>query len=186
MPNLYEELVSHPGQAADLIARLGPSSPSDRKDALAAVKWLVNAFLVPAKSLLATSDEEPDYRYFNLQEIAGSDFPDLLLGLLADDFPSLHEPLPDRELAPLLDQYGFGITDPDKRKAFFIAWTAQRAIFIIRRLLKVLEDANASDPAAESMELDELRQLMAAPLPELDRDLIGLIIKKRTSNAPSG
>jgi hypothetical protein len=185
MSDLLGTIASHVQEARERIGRLNPDSATDREAALEALCGLYERFVVPAAALAEDGKGGP--RYFDLQRIAGSDFPDLLLGSLALDVPGLpREAPPDSVLAPLLDEYGFDIGTPEKRRAFFQAWTAQRAVHLSRELLAFFGNGTAALPERREAELSAFRRLLAQPLPDLERGLLEGIVRAREAECGDG
>ena len=181
MPDLLHAIMSHVQESRERISRLDPCSEPDREAALQTLCALYERFVVPAAAL--AEDGQGGFRYFDLQRIAGSDFPDLLLGSLALDIPGLpQEPPLDSVLEPLLDEYGFDIGTPERRRAFFQAWTAQRAVHVARELLAFLRNRPPESPAKRASELDVFRRLLTYPLPDLERSLIAGIVRELESS----
>ena len=117
-------------------------------------------------------DDVDSVSRFDLSEIAGVEVMDLVAGLLADDFPDLRSPPPDVELKPKLDYYGIHIPTPERRAAYFRAWTAGRALSGVVHLLKVLDGGHPAGGADDQREIDVLRRLAAAPIPGLWQGVI--------------
>jgi hypothetical protein len=169
----YNEIARDPAHASALLAALDATSANDRHDVLSALRALAERLIVPAAPLMSHSDDGGPHSYFDLQEVAGSDFSGLLLGSLAARFPALQEAAPDdRALAAILDELGFEIDEPARRAAFFRAWMGLRATHVMRELLKVLEAGKLS--AAEREELERIAQL---PLPGFERQLIQMLLE---------
>ncbi len=175
----FESLAARPDRVPELVDALDPSSPADRRAALSTAQALLEAFFIPAAPLLSPSDHDPDFTAFDLQQIAGSDFPGLLTGTLGAAFPALQAPPDDRTLAPVLDEQGFEIDDPDRREAFFRAWTAQRALHVVRKLLDIIGENHPTDATVNQQELDALRLLARTPLPGIERGIVTRILAER-------
>jgi hypothetical protein len=142
---------------------------ADRRSALDAIEDLVDRYITPAAGLLSAG-EDPDYRYYDLDAVAGAEMPGLLLGLLTDDFPDLQAPPTDDAIATALGSYGVELPDAEHRTAFFRAWMAQRASAEIGRLAGRITRAPApTDHAEAAWELERLRALTAAPIPTFER-----------------
>lgn len=157
-------------QPVEKFAQLDPIRPADRRAALDAMESVVDEFVAPAADLLSASDTDPEHQWFDLDRIAGTEVPGLVLGLLADDFPELEPPPPDELLAARLDDRGLEIATPERRADFFRAWTAQRAASLVRSLLRVVaEPLPDGDPHERAWERDRLRALGDAPLPSFER-----------------
>ncbi len=184
MPTLLEQLIAAPGEAEATLRSLNRSNPTDRQNALDTMEGVLNRFVVPAVNLLVPIEDDEGV-YFNLQQIAGSDFADLMLGVLGKQFPALQAPPPDPVLKPLLGEHEFKIAEPEQREAFFRVWTAQRAIYVVRGLLKVVDDNLPGRPDINRQELNQLERLAQMKLPSLETMLFEGVISRRKSDLGS-
>lgn len=181
---LLDALIENPANVEVVVKELKPDVIDDRVKALDAIEELVEQFVLPATVLLVPTGESGSQE-FNLQQAAQSDFPDLILGVLGGKFPALQSPPPDSILASDLDEYGFEIQDASHREAFFRAWMAQRALYVVRRLLNLLQNNLPQQPNINQQELATLKEIEQKPLPDLEKKLVSLIIAKRISAAHS-
>lgn len=177
---LFETLAGNPERSQTVIQQLSPDAIHDRLQVIDTISKLTDEFVLPATSLL-TPVGESGGQGFDLQQIADSDFADLILGVLAQRFRALQPPPPDSVLAPVLDDLGFEIHDPSRREQFFRAWMAQRALHIIRRLLKLIE-REAGEAKVNQQELALLKHLEQQPLPALEKQLVSQAISFRSNS----
>ena len=177
---LLDELIENPANNKALIKQLNPEVIDDRTQVLDSIQELVERFVLPATDLLVHTGESSSQE-FNLQQAAQSDFPDLILGVLERNFPALQPPPPDSILASNLDEYGFEIRDASHREAFFRAWMAQRALYVVRRLLNMVQNNLLEHPNINQQEVARLKEIEQKPLPDLEKKLVSTILAKRSS-----
>jgi hypothetical protein len=170
----YEQFAQDPASAVARLAEIDPMNSAHRRDVMRAMQALAERLIVPVAPMLAHSQDGGSHQYFDLQQVAGSDFSGLLLGTLEERFPALEEQPPsDQTLAPILDELGFEIDDPSHRADFFRAWMGLRATHLLRPLLKLLEAGELSPQ--ERKDLERLEQL---PLPGLELQQIRLLLSR--------
>lgn len=174
---LYQSIVDHADSAAALIAGLDLRDPDVRARVIDAVQSLYEQFVVPAAGHLSVDDDNATV-YFDLEAAAGTRISGLALGLLAREFPALQAPPDDERLAAVDGEYGIGDT-PERRRAFFQVWVAERAIHVARKLLESLAREPSASPAADEAERDRLRALLDYPLPSLEHRIIESNIERR-------
>lgn len=173
---LYPSIVDRADSAAALIAELDLGDPEVRARVVDAVKSLYEHFVVPAAGHLTVDAD--GIAHYDLEAAAGTSLSGLALGLLASELPALQAPPDDARLAALDAEYGIGDT-PERRRAFFQAWMADRAVHAARKLLQALEREPLASPEAAAAERDRLRALLAYPLPTLEQSLIKASLERR-------
>jgi len=173
---LYPSIVDRADSASALVAKLDLQDPDVRARVVDAVKSLYEHFVVPAAGDLTVDADGT--AYYDLEATAGTSLSGLALGLLATELPALQAPPDDARLAAIDAEYGIGDT-PERRRAFFQAWMADRAIHAARKLLEALDREPIAIPAAAEAERDRLRTLLAYPLPTLEQSLIRANIERR-------
>lgn len=173
---LYPRVVERADSASALIAELDLQDPDVRARVVDAVTSLYEHFVAPAAGHLSV--DAGGTAYYDLEAAAGTNLSGLTLGLLARELPALQAPPDDARLAAIDAEYGIGDT-PERRRAFFQTWMAERATRAARTLLEALDHEPSASPAAAEAERDRLRALLAYPLPSLERALIQANIERR-------
>jgi hypothetical protein len=175
-----DRLAGAAEDAHELIAELDPARPADRRLALDAAEGLVDRWIAPAAHWFTPDDEEPEFVRLDPSVFADEEFHGMMLSFLGRDITALREPPEDDVLAAALDDREIPISSPDRRAAFFATWMAQRALYIVRDLIRVVRDDPGLAPGEAAWELDRLRGLRDGPLPTLDREVIEHIVEERS------
>ena len=159
------------------------TTAADRRAALDAMEDLVDRYVAPAADLLVADDDEPDFRFYDIDGVAGTEIHGLALGLLAKDFPEPAPPPEDATLAARLDDRGIEIPDAERRREFFRAWNARRASGAVADLAtRVANAAVPEDVAERAWTLQRLRALRDAPLASIDRHALNAAIRAYEPN----
>lgn len=138
---------------------LDRSDPATVQGVLDAMKTIAEEFVVPASELFSRSED--DWTYFDLDELAGYEYPGLISDVLKRQFPTLAAPPPEDVLAERLAGAGFDIDDPDHRLRFFRGWMAIRASAVLEALAGYL---GQPDVRLDGEQLDALDELARMPL----------------------
>jgi hypothetical protein len=145
--------------AGSVLATIDRSDPAAARSVLAAMEAIAEELVVPASALLTSRDD--GWTYFDLDQLAGYEYPGLISGVLATDFPTLQAPPPDGELADRLGAAGFDIDDPAHRRGFFLGWMATRASALLETLADFLARGGLT---FDDDALDALERLIRMPL----------------------
>jgi hypothetical protein len=174
-PRAYDLAVRDLDQGAMALDALLRGDAASRRLGFEMLRDLVDAFVRPAASHLSADGD--GHRAFDLERAAGAPIPGLALGLLAREIPGLRAPS-DAALAAALGRLGLEIDGPERRAAFFQAWTAQR---VSRLIPLALAAESAETPQARARERALLEDIASAPLADLDRRLIATAVRRRSA-----
>jgi hypothetical protein len=145
--------------ASDLVKGLDKSDPDLLTPVLNAMTEIAAKYVLPAAPLQSRSAD--GWAYFNLDDLAGYEYPGLISGILQRRFPVLAPPPPEPELTKELEEAGFAIDSPERRAAFFTGWMAIRAGYLLEALADHLTQTGAVyDPD----QLDMLEALVRSDL----------------------
>jgi hypothetical protein len=172
MESLAVLVVARPEAVEQVLDGLDVSSPGARAGVLEAMTRLVEDHLAPAARLFARADD--DHRWIDLNAVAGTEVEGPELAVLRREFPSLRTPPGDAEIVAALARSGLTIDGPERRADFFRAWTAQRASFVLRRLVHALETLPPAAPDRTQAERKQLDRLREQPLPSLELSLLDI------------
>jgi len=85
MTTLFDALVEDPRRAKEIVAGLDARNPEHRRASLDAMAGVLDAFIVPAAALMATSDDPDHDADFDLAELTGAELSGLAVGLFEDE-----------------------------------------------------------------------------------------------------
>jgi hypothetical protein len=155
-----EILTTDDDQLAGVLDTIDRSDPAAVGGVLAAMKTISEEFVVPASELLVRGEDD-GWTHFDLDDLAGYEYPGLISGVLKMDFPTLASPPPEGVLAERLEAAGFDIDDPAQRLRFFRGWMAFRASAVLEALANFLGHGGAT---FDDEQLDALDELVRMPL----------------------
>lgn len=125
-----------------ILDQLAHQAPEIITDVLAIMTDIAGKFILPASSL--QSRKEDGWAFFNLDHLAGYEYPGLISGILKLQFPVLSTPPADQDLEKELRAAGFQISSPEHQLAFFKGWMANRANKSLETVANFLNKMNVS------------------------------------------
>ncbi len=152
------------------LAKLDAIDAAHRDAALGAVETLIVDYILPAADCPFSDDR---FSLFDLEAVAGTEIPGLVLSVFQQQMPGLQKPI-DERLEQTLDFLGIATTDSAQRLKFWRCWAANNANNTISGLLNFLDapflsrSKTVSAPLTEeafALEINRLDQLLQHKLP---------------------
>ena len=157
--------------ASGAVQTLDRSDAADLTRVLDAMQSIANEFVLPVALLQSRTPDGG--AYFDLDRLAGYDYPGLISGLLKERFPTLSPTPPEPDLANELQEAGFDIESANNREAFFSGWMATRAQRMLGALADYLDETRV---AWSGEQLDKLEALVRADLSAAIRERLADIL----------